>query len=97
MSEPLTSVRTFVAIWITLLIFTGITVGVAYLNLGDWSVAVALIIAVIKASLVALFFMEIRFSAKMTQIVLVGGLAWLLILLLLSMTDYASRPWSAGV
>jgi len=97
MSEPLTSVRTFVAIWITLLVFTGITVGVAYLNLGDWSVAVALIIAVIKASLVALFFMEIRFSAKMTQIVLVGGLAWLLILLLLSMTDYASRPWSAGV
>ena len=97
MSEPLTSVRTFAAIWITLLAFTGITVGVAYLNLGDWSVAVALIIAVIKASLVALFFMEIRFSAKMTQIVLVGGLAWLLILLLLSMTDYASRPWSAGI
>jgi len=97
MSEPLTSVRTFVAIWITLLAFTGITVAVAYLNLGDWSVAVALIIAVIKASLVALFFMEIRFSAKMTQIVLIGGLAWLLILLLLSMTDYASRPWSAGV
>jgi cytochrome c oxidase subunit 4 len=97
MSEPLTSVRTFVVIWITLLAFTGITVGVAYLNLGALSVAVALIIAVIKASLVALFFMEIRFSAKMTQIVLIGGLAWLLILLLLSMTDYASRPWSAGV
>ena len=56
MSEPLTSVKTFVAIWITLLVLTGVTVGVAQLNLGALSVAVALIIAVIKASLVALFF-----------------------------------------
>jgi cytochrome c oxidase subunit 4 len=97
MSEPLTSVRTFVTIWILLLILTGTTVGVAYLNLGDFSVAVALIIAVLKASLVALFFMEIRYSHKMTKIVLVGGMVWLMILLLLSMTDYASRAWSAGV
>ena len=96
MSEPLTSVRTFVIIWAALLVFTGITVAVAYLNLGAASVAVALIIAVIKASLVALFFMEIRYSHRMTQIVLVGGLAWLLILLLLCMTDYASRPWTIG-
>ncbi len=96
MSEPLTSVRTFVTIWILLLILTGTTVGVAYLNLGDFSVAVALIIAVLKASLVALFFMEIRYSHKMTKIVLVGGIVWLMILLLLSMTDYASRAWSAG-
>ena len=58
--------------------------------------AVALIIAVIKASLVALFFMEIRYSHKMTQIVLVCGVVWLLILLLLSMTDYASRAWATG-
>jgi cytochrome c oxidase subunit 4 len=97
MSEPLTSVKTFVAIWITLLVLTGVTVGVAQLNLGALSVAVALIIAVIKASLVALFFMEIRYSHKMTQVVLVGGVVWLLILLLLSMTDYASRAWTAGI
>ena len=97
MSEPLTPVRTFVLIWIALLVLTATTVAVAYLNLGDLSVAVALIIAVTKATLVALFFMEIRYSAKMTQIVLVVGLAWLLILLLLSLTDYASRLWSSGV
>ncbi|MGA2989079.1 MAG: cytochrome C oxidase subunit IV family protein [Candidatus Korobacteraceae bacterium] len=97
MSEPLTSVKTFVAIWITLLVLTGVTVGVAQLNLGALSVAVALIIAVIKASLVALFFMEIRYSHKMTQVVLIGGVVWLLILLLLSMTDYASRAWTAGI
>jgi cytochrome c oxidase subunit 4 len=96
MSEPLTPVKTFVAIWIALLVFTGITVGVSYLNFGALSVAVALIIAVIKASLVALFFMEIRYSHKMTQIVLIGGVVWLLILLLLSMTDYASRAWTIG-
>jgi len=97
MSEPVTSVKTFVGIWAALLVLTVVTVAVAFLNLGSFSVAIALIIATIKASLVALFFMEIRYSPRMTQIVLIAGLAWLMIMLLLSMTDYASRPWTAGV
>ena len=39
--------------------------------------------------LVALFFMHIRHSTKLTKLVVVGGLLWLAILLLLTMTDYA--------
>jgi cytochrome c oxidase subunit 4 len=41
--------------------------------------------------LVALFFMHIRHSVKLTKLVVVGGLLWLGILLLLTMTDYATR------
>jgi cytochrome c oxidase subunit 4 len=97
MSEPITPVKTFVAVWIGLLIFTGVTVGVAYLNLGTFSIVVALCIATIKSLLVVLFFMEVRFSQRMTQIVVVSGVVWLLIMLLLTVTDYASRPWTSGI
>jgi len=97
MSEPITSVKTFVSVWIGLLIFTGITVAVAYLNLGAFSVVVALCIATFKSLLVALFFMEARYSPAITKIVMVAGLLWLLIMLLLSLTDFASRTWSHGL
>jgi cytochrome c oxidase subunit 4 len=97
MSEPITSVKTFTSIWIALLIFTGITVAVAYLNLGAFSVVVALVIATIKSLLVALFFMEVRYSHAITKIVIVAGILWLTIMLLLSLTDFASRGWSHGI
>lgn len=85
------------AIWVTLLIFTAITVAVSYINLGPFSAVVALVIATTKALLVALFFMEIRYSPKITKIVLVSGIFWLMILLLLSMTDYGSRALTHGI
>ena len=50
MSEPITSIRTFTSIWIALLILTCITVGVAYLDLGAFSIVVALVIATVSPS-----------------------------------------------
>jgi cytochrome c oxidase subunit 4 len=97
MSEPITSVKTFTSVWIALLILTGVTVAVAFLNLGSFSVVVALVIATIKSLLVALFFMEVRYSPAITRIVIVAGLLWLSIMLLLSLTDFASRAWSRGI
>ncbi len=97
MSEPITTVKTFTSVWIALLILTGITVAVAFLNLGSFSVVVALVIATIKSLLVALFFMEVRYSPAITRIVIVAGLLWLSIMLLLSLTDFASRAWSRGI
>jgi cytochrome c oxidase subunit 4 len=97
MSEPIASVKTFTGVWIALLILTCITVGVAYLNLGAFSIVVALVIATIKSLLVALFFMEVRYSHAITKIVIIAGILWLLIMLLLSLTDFASRSWSLGL
>ena len=48
MSEPITSIKTFTSVWIALLILTGTTVGVAYHNLGAFSVVVVIVIATIK-------------------------------------------------
>ena len=69
---------------------TGITTAVAYVDLGPFSVVAALA-SQCKMLLVALFFMHLRHSTMLTSMVVVGGLLWLAILLLLTMTDYATR------
>jgi cytochrome c oxidase subunit 4 len=85
------SVKTYVFVLIALLCATVATTLVAYKDLGPFSVVVALAIACVKMLLVALFFMHIRHSSKLTKLVVLGGLLWLGILLLLTMTDFATR------
>ena len=85
------SVGTYVKILLALLVATGVTTAVARVDLGPFSIVVALGIACVKMLLVALFFMHIRHSNKLTKLVVVGGLLWLAILLLLTMTDFATR------
>jgi cytochrome c oxidase subunit 4 len=96
MSDPqenthIDSVGTYVKILLALLVATAVTTAVARVDLGGFSVVVALGIASVKMVLVALFFMHIRHSTKLTRLVVLGGLIWLGILLLLTMTDFATR------
>ena len=89
------SLKTYVAIWIALLVGTALTVYASGVDLGRYNAAVALTIATIKATLVALFFMHIKgASEKLTKLVVIAALFFLLILLGLSMSDYATRAWS---
>jgi cytochrome c oxidase subunit 4 len=91
-SSPL---PTYFAVFIALLIGTALTVYAATLDLGRYNAAVALTIASIKATLVALFFMHVRgASEKLTKVVVIAALFFLLLLLGLTMTDYATRLWS---
>jgi cytochrome c oxidase subunit 4 len=57
--------RTYIIVWIALLILTVLTWGVSYINLGMGNVAVALLIASLKAALVALFFMHLRYENRL--------------------------------
>jgi cytochrome c oxidase subunit 4 len=96
MSEPhaethIDSVGTYVKILLALLLCTGLTTWVAYIDLGPWSTVVALSIACVKMLLVALFFMHVRHSSKLTKLVVLGALMWLGILLFLTMTDFVTR------
>lgn len=88
------SLKIFFAIWIGLLILTAVTVGVSYLELGPFNPVVALVIATCKALMVILFFMEVRYSSKITWVVVVSGAFWLAILLALSLSDYLTRSWN---
>ena len=85
----------YFVVFFALLAGTGLTVFAATLDLGRFNAAVALGIATIKATLVALFFMHVwHASEKLTKLVVIGALFFLLLLLGLTMTDYATRPWS---
>lgn len=89
------SLTTYIAIWIALLVGTGLTVYAAGLDLGRFNAPVALTIASIKATLVGLFFMHIKgASEKLTKLVVISALFFLLLLLGLTMSDYATRLWS---
>ena len=77
--------------FLALLVLTGVTVGVAYVDLGPFSDPVALAIAVFKASLVVLFFMHVKDSRRMTKITVVAGFLWLAILFGLTLSDYLTR------
>jgi cytochrome c oxidase subunit 4 len=91
-SSPL---PTYFAVFFALLVGTGLTVYAASLDLGRFNAPVALTIATIKATLVALFFMHVKgASERLTKLVVVAALLFLLLLLGLTMTDYATRLWS---
>lgn len=91
MTEHITSVRTYLLVFIALMILTAVTVLVAFQDFGAWNDVVALTIAVIKASLVVLFFMHIYHSTRLSKLVVVSGVVWLVILIGLTLSDYLSR------
>jgi cytochrome c oxidase subunit IV len=93
MHEHIDSVKTYALVFVALLALTVITTLVAEVELGPLNVAVALLIAVVKMLLVALFFMHLRQSAVLTKVVVCGGLLWLGILMVLTMADFVSRTW----
>ena len=95
MSGHIASKKTYIAVWVALMGLTAATAGASYLELGQFNIVLALVIATCKATLVALIFMGVKYiSQKMTWVVIVAGLFWLFILLALSMTDYVSRSWT---
>lgn len=87
-------VGTLVAVWATLIVLTFTTAEVATINLGEWNIVVAMLIACIKATLVAWIFMGVRHTPKLTKLFCVGGLIFLSILLLITFSDYSSRGWT---
>jgi cytochrome c oxidase subunit 4 len=89
----------YLAVFGALLLLTAVTVSVGYVDLGIFNTFIAMSIAVVKASLVVLFFMHLRYTHRLDATFLGAGVLWLLILLALTLSDYLSRGWlgaSAG-
>lgn len=85
--------RVYVAVFAVLLVMTATTTAVSFADLGPWNTVVALAIAFFKATLVVLFFMHVKYSRRLTQVVIGGGLFWLAILLALTLSDFLTRGW----
>ena len=91
MSEHVVPVRVYAAVFAALLVLTALTTAVAFADLGAANVVVMLAIAVVKAALVVLYFMHVRWASRLTWLVVGGGFAWLLILVVLTSGDVVVR------
>jgi len=93
MSGHVSPKSVYYSIFAALLALTGITVSVAFINLGRLNFPVAISIAILKATLVVLFFMHAKYSSRLTKLVIGGAFFFLLCLFGLTMSDYLSRGW----
>jgi cytochrome c oxidase subunit 4 len=85
--------RIYYAVFGTLMALTGITVAVAYVDLGALNVVAAVAIACFKALIVVLYFMHVKFSTRLIKLTVIAGLYWMGILLALTLSDYLTRGW----
>jgi len=79
------------AVFAALMVLTVATVLVSRVNLGYLNLPLALAVAVTKALLVMLIFMEVKYSPKLVQVTAAVGFLFLGIMILYTMTDYLSR------
>jgi cytochrome c oxidase subunit 4 len=86
-------VRTYLIIFGLLMLGTYLTVQAAFLDLGAFNTPIAIAIAIAKATVVVLYFMHVKYSPKLTWIVVIGSVFWLAILLIMTFGDYATRAW----
>jgi cytochrome c oxidase subunit 4 len=80
-------------VFVTLLFFTGVTVGAAYIDLKWANPVIALGIACFKAVIVILFFMHAAYQSRLIKMTIASGFFMFLVLIAMTMTDYISRAW----
>ena len=83
--------KTLFKVLLTLLLFTGITVGVSYIDMGPFNVWIALVIASIKGSIVLLFFMHMKYEGRVLKFSFLGTIFFLGIMISFTFWDVAFR------
>lgn len=96
MSEPTVSRKAYLFTWLSLLGLTLLTTLIGFVDLGPFSMVLAVAFAVAKASLIVLFFMHALYEFKLVFAIIGAGVIWLLILIGMTLTDYISRGWLAA-
>ncbi len=94
MSEHIVPVKIYFAIFLALLAGTALTVIAAFVDF-PWrlNTIVALTIASIKATLVVLYFMHVRYSPRLVWVIVASALFWMGILFAFTFSDYFTRNW----
>src|SRR5687768_14625298 len=87
-------VRTYLIIFAGLMLLMLLTVVAAFIpGLGNFGIVIALGIATLKAILVILYFMHVKYASPLVKIFVIAGFVWFFIALGLTFTDYLTRPW----
>lgn len=91
MNSRAISPRTYGAVFAALLALTGLTTAVSFMDLGPFNTPLALALAAVKGSLVAVYFMHLRVSSRVVWVFAATGFFWLGILIALIFSDYGTR------
>ena len=94
MSAHVVPVRTYLLVFASLMVLTFLTVAASRYDFGEGNTIVALAIAVLKATLVILFFMHVIHSTRLTWVVIISSFVWLGVLFVLTFADYLTRLWN---
>jgi len=87
----ITSNKTYIIVWAALMVMTATTVYVSYINFGVLNIVIALVVASIKATMVALYFMHLKFEDSITWVFALFPLSLLALLIAMTMTDTFTR------
>jgi cytochrome c oxidase subunit 4 len=87
----ITTNKTYIVVWIALMVLTATTVYVSYINFGMLNIVIALTIASIKATIVALYFMHLKFEDSITWVFALFPLSLLALLIAMTITDTFTR------
>ena len=94
MSEHIVSLRVYITIFLALMVGTALTVIAGLQDFpGQLNVIIALTIAVVKATLVVLYFMHVRYSSRLVWVIVASALFWMGIMFALTFSDYWTRGW----
>ncbi len=85
--------KLYLGIFLALCVLTVATVEAAGQDFGALNTPIALAIAITKATLVILFFMHVKYSPRLTTLVVSAGFVFLLLLIIFTGSDYISRSW----
>ncbi len=91
MSQHVAEIRTYVKVYLALMGLLALTVVAAYVNLGPLNFPVTMVIAVIKAVMIVLIFMHVRWGDRLTWVFSGAAFLWLAILIALTLNDYLTR------
>lgn len=94
MAEPVVSKRTYFFTFFGLIGLTALTTLLGFIDMGVFNTVIALLLAAVKASLIAAFFMHALYETKLVRVVMAGGVIWFLILITITLSDYISRNWA---
>ena len=87
----MTELRPLVLVWLGLLALLALTIAASFVLAGPWAFVFGIAVALAKAILVFWFYMNLNEAGGIVRLIATGAAVWLLILILLTSTDYATR------
>jgi len=89
--HKIVTLKTYLGVGTALMVLTVVTVAVSFLDLGGWNAIVAIVIASVKALLVAMIFMHLYYDKKLYLIIFLASLVMLTVFIAFTMFDTLRR------